>query len=190
MEEKLYKIVFSGAVATGKSTQEVKQSLAQLMAADLAQVETLFSGRAIVIKKNLSFEVALRYADAFNEAGAIAEVKPHDDEDMGMPAAAEYASSTVAATHAASLSSAVATNINPASPSTAHSEPLASVEPEEDEVYGNPLVNAIVFILKLVFTLLFSGIIMAVIAGLIFWLIAGFDFAGIDIEQLLQSITG
>jgi uncharacterized protein YdgA (DUF945 family) len=74
MNESLYEVAFSGQIHEGAELPVVKARSARIFKADAAKVEKLFSGKRIVIKKNLSAEAADRYSVAFTKAGAICEL--------------------------------------------------------------------------------------------------------------------
>ncbi|MBV1919804.1 MAG: hypothetical protein KUG73_03925 [Pseudomonadales bacterium] len=70
MDKKLYDIFFRGGVMPGESIDSVKDNLAKLFKANATQIDAMFSGRAIVIKKSLSKDAALQYQAAMEKAGA------------------------------------------------------------------------------------------------------------------------
>ena len=92
MNESLYEVAFSGQIQDGAELDAVKASIARMFKADEATMAKLFSGRRVVIRKNLSAEAADKYSMAFTKAGAICELNL-------MPA--NTASSTSAADRAA-----------------------------------------------------------------------------------------
>jgi len=70
MKSVLYDIFFRGGVMPGESIDTVKGNLAKLFKANATQIDAMFSGRAIVIKKSLSKDAALQYQSAMEKAGA------------------------------------------------------------------------------------------------------------------------
>ncbi len=70
MDTVLYDIFFRGGVMPGESIDAVKGNLAKLFKANAKQIDAMFSGRAIVIKKSLSKDAALQYQSAMEKAGA------------------------------------------------------------------------------------------------------------------------
>ena len=70
MDNVLYDIFFRGGVMPGESIDIVKGNLAKLFKANSTQIDAMFSGKAIVIKKNLSKGAALQYQSAIEKAGA------------------------------------------------------------------------------------------------------------------------
>jgi hypothetical protein len=74
MDESLYEVTFSGEIQEGAKLDEVKARIAKLFKADEVTIARLFSGKRIVIKKNLSAEVADKYSIAFTKAGAVCDL--------------------------------------------------------------------------------------------------------------------
>ena len=74
MNETLYEAAFSGQIQEGAELDAVKARIAKMFKADEATIAKLFSGKRIVIKKNLSAEAADKYSMAFAKAGAICEL--------------------------------------------------------------------------------------------------------------------
>jgi uncharacterized protein YdgA (DUF945 family) len=74
MNELLYEVAFSGQIQEGAELKVVKARMARMFKADAATIEKLFSGRRIVIKKNLSAEAADKYSIALTNAGAVCDL--------------------------------------------------------------------------------------------------------------------
>ena len=74
MDEMLFEIAFSGQIHDDAELGEVKASIARMFKADEVTIARLFSGKRIVIKKNLTAEAADKYSIAFTKAGAICEM--------------------------------------------------------------------------------------------------------------------
>lgn len=70
MDNVLYDIFFRGGIMPGESIETVKGNLAKLFKANPTQIDAMFSGKAIVIKKSLSKSAALQYQSAMEKAGA------------------------------------------------------------------------------------------------------------------------
>ena len=66
----MYRLVFRGEVNEGQHAAVVKKRLAALLKLDDARADALFSGKAVVVKKAVDRNTAIRYRDAFNQAGA------------------------------------------------------------------------------------------------------------------------
>ncbi len=84
----LYNLVFQGQIQDKASINKVKDNLARLFKADDSKIAQLFSGKAIVIKKNLDAAAAKKYLKILATAGARAKaVKidsgPVDNEPAG-----------------------------------------------------------------------------------------------------------
>jgi len=74
MNESLYEVAFSGQIQEGAELDAVKARIGKIFKADDATIAQLFSGKRIVIKKNLSAEAADKYSMALTKAGAICEL--------------------------------------------------------------------------------------------------------------------
>jgi len=87
MSDQLFEVAFSGNINAGANLDEVKARVAKMFNADDAKLGQLFSGKRIIIKKNIDQATAAKYKTALNRAGAECEVKPIGGE----PAAAQTA---------------------------------------------------------------------------------------------------
>ena len=76
MANQLFEVAFSGKISDGSNLNEVKAKVGKMFNADDAKIAQLFSGRRIVIKKNIDQAIAAKYKTALNRAGAECEVKP------------------------------------------------------------------------------------------------------------------
>ena len=76
MTQKHYKIVFSGKVVQGQSIQAVKKNLAEILKMGPDTIERLFSGRRMLIKKDVDHQTAAAFVKAFKKAGALCEAVP------------------------------------------------------------------------------------------------------------------
>ncbi|MGE4544648.1 MAG: rhomboid family intramembrane serine protease [Pedobacter sp.] len=87
MEEKTYRIVFSGDIAYGFNRAETRANLKRLCKYDDRTLDHLFSGTPAILKNNLSHESAQRYKAALDQTGAvcviedisIATIEPEDE---------------------------------------------------------------------------------------------------------------
>lgn len=75
VSEQRYEVVFRGDVVPGQSIIEVKQRLAELFGADSARIDGMFSGRPVVIKRNLDEDMAKRYQSSMRKAGAVVDIR-------------------------------------------------------------------------------------------------------------------
>ena len=85
----VYEVAFSGQVADDADLDKVKANIGKMFKADEAKLAQLFSGKRVVIKKNIDEATARKYEAALKNAGALCEVK-----NLSQPAEA----ATVAAT--------------------------------------------------------------------------------------------
>ncbi len=65
-----YNLIFQGKIIDGYSLHEVRANIARLFNADAAKTELLFSGKTIVIKKNLDSQSTKKYLAVLKKAGA------------------------------------------------------------------------------------------------------------------------
>ena len=82
----MHKIIFRGQVHTGHDIATVRDNLGKLFRIDdSGRLDSLFSGKAVTIKKSLDEAAARKYLATLENAGAIVEVDPplpdlhHDD---------------------------------------------------------------------------------------------------------------
>ena len=74
MSDELFEIAFSGQIVEGADLDAVKQKIGAIFKADEARLEHMFSGRRVVIKRQVDEITAIKYRGAFLKAGAICEV--------------------------------------------------------------------------------------------------------------------
>ncbi|MCW9055019.1 MAG: hypothetical protein OQK47_00235, partial [Gammaproteobacteria bacterium] len=74
MAAEVYEVAFSGKIADSADLDKVKANVAQMFKADEAKLAHLFSGKRVVIKKDIDQQTALKYQAALTKAGAICEV--------------------------------------------------------------------------------------------------------------------
>ncbi len=102
MTEKRYDVVFRGRLTADAAEDEVKARLARLFKSTAAQIDRLFQGGRVVIKKNLTREQAETYREALRKSGAVvslvsakgAEPTPTPPAES-VPATASAAGATV-----------------------------------------------------------------------------------------------
>ncbi len=75
MSEELYEVAFSGEIAEGANLEQVKAKVGAMFKADATKLAHLFSGKRVVIKKNIDEATANKYKTALLNAGALCEVK-------------------------------------------------------------------------------------------------------------------
>ena len=79
MSGMLYNVDFSGRIIPGWELEEVKSNLAKLLKADEQTIYKLFSGKRMVIKKNVDHQTALKINTVFKDAGADCMISPIDN---------------------------------------------------------------------------------------------------------------
>lgn len=75
MSEQRYEVVFRGDVVPGQSIVDVKGRLVELFNAEPSRIDNMFSGRPVVIKRNVDQTTARRYQDSLRKAGAVVEIR-------------------------------------------------------------------------------------------------------------------
>ncbi len=75
MSSVIYAIVFKGEIIDGFQPISVKAHMARLLKADIDKMQTLFSGKQIVIKRTADKAEALKYANALKKIGADIKVR-------------------------------------------------------------------------------------------------------------------
>ena len=89
MSDQLFEVAFSGQISEGANLEEVKVRVGKMFNADDAKLVQLFSGKRIVIKKNIDQATAAKYKTALNRAGAECEISsPGSEAAAAQPAAA------------------------------------------------------------------------------------------------------
>ena len=73
-----FEVVFNGQIAGKKRLDEVKQQMGAMFHLDPVKLEALFTGRPVVVKKNLSKDMAEKYRLAIGKAGGISVVAEMD----------------------------------------------------------------------------------------------------------------
>jgi len=74
MSGNTFGVIFSGKIVEGASADQVKQNVAKLFKVEVANIERLFTGKPVVLKKGLNEETARKYQQALRKAGAICAV--------------------------------------------------------------------------------------------------------------------
>jgi len=105
MSDQLFEVAFSGQISEGANLEEVKARVGKMFNADEAKLAQLFSGKRIVIKKNIDQATAAKYKTALNRAGAECEIS----SPGGEAAAAQPAAATPAPAEPAAKSAPVST---------------------------------------------------------------------------------
>ncbi|MCK5893721.1 MAG: DUF805 domain-containing protein [Endozoicomonadaceae bacterium] len=74
MDTTRYKIVFDGQTQPDYPPEQVKRNITLLFQAQTPQIEQLFSGQPVIIKKNLSQNEAKYYEETITRAGAVCRI--------------------------------------------------------------------------------------------------------------------
>lgn len=75
MAEGEYQVVFRGELVGDRPEETVRQQLAALFKMPAGKVEALFSGKPVVVKRNLDEATARKFEAAFRKAGAVCELR-------------------------------------------------------------------------------------------------------------------
>jgi hypothetical protein len=75
MSDELFEVAFSGQINNDADLNEVKAKFAKMFNADENKLAHLFSGKRIIIKKNIDAETAAKYQTAIARVGAKCELK-------------------------------------------------------------------------------------------------------------------
>lgn len=102
MDTKNYHVIFEGKITGEKDLAEVKRHLATMFKMNSTQVESLFSGKPVAIKRDVDTQTAQKYAAAFKKAGAVCRITGSGNGDANAPVKPPAAP---AATRPASLAS-------------------------------------------------------------------------------------
>jgi hypothetical protein len=90
-----YQVIFEGKLTGERPLEEVKRNLAALFKMKAEQVDALFIGKPVVIKRDIDQATALKYQAAFKKAGAVCTVA-NDAAENPAPATAKPTSSVSA----------------------------------------------------------------------------------------------
>lgn len=96
MSDELFEVAFCGETAEGANIDQVKAKVGAMFKADANKLAHLFSGKRVVIKKNIDEATANKYKTALMNAGALCEVKSLTASPVTAPAPAAEPSSAAA----------------------------------------------------------------------------------------------
>ena len=91
MSDQLFEVAFSGEIGDGANLDEVKARVGKMFNADESKLAQLFSGKRVVIKKNIDKATAAKYRAALNKAGALCDIAPMGGAAAPAPATAAAA---------------------------------------------------------------------------------------------------
>ncbi|MFL0803711.1 MAG: hypothetical protein K6L81_08325 [Agarilytica sp.] len=95
MAEELYNIVFKGELVRSFELDAVKKNVGQLFKMQGPKLDALFSGKTIVLKRNLNFDAATKYRVAIKKAGARVDLMPVESAAEAAPDAPNPAKAQV-----------------------------------------------------------------------------------------------
>jgi len=98
MSDQLFEVAFSGQIRDGANADEVRARVGKMFKADEAKLAQLFSGRRVVIKKNIDQATAEKYRTALNRAGAECEIGEMGDGTTATQSAIPAAATATPAT--------------------------------------------------------------------------------------------
>jgi hypothetical protein len=102
MAETSYHIVFDGTLTGEVGLADTKKQLAAMFKMNATQVEALFTGKPVVVKRNVDEATAAKFKAAFKKAGAACKVVPANaDKKPASAASGPVASSASAASGSA-----------------------------------------------------------------------------------------
>lgn len=81
----VFEVVFHGQVRADVAPEQARARIGQLFQASDRQLETLFSGRRIVIKQGLDEAAAQKYRQAIERAGALCDIVPMAETAAEIP---------------------------------------------------------------------------------------------------------
>ena len=70
-----YNVVFKGEVLEGRDLETVKKNLEKLLKINPKTVETLFSSKALIIRKEVDIKTAAQLRNIFRRAGAACKIR-------------------------------------------------------------------------------------------------------------------
>lgn len=77
-----YDLIFEGDVRGGVSVEAVKRNLAKLYAVDVKEIESLFTGKPVYIRKAMDLVSALEDKEDFEATGALLRLEPSSEADV------------------------------------------------------------------------------------------------------------
>jgi len=85
-----YNVVFKGETTPGEDMDDVKKRLMDVLKISGESAENLFSGRQVIIKKDVTAATAEKYKTVFESAGAICRVEPAESPETAGPKEEEF----------------------------------------------------------------------------------------------------
>lgn len=103
MPEERFDIIFAGELIEGRDPAAARERIRRMFKASDAQLERLFSGQPVAIKKGVDMEAAAKYRLAFRQAGALIRVRSGAAPSRGEKAEARPAAMTLLPANSGSL---------------------------------------------------------------------------------------
>ena len=128
MSEQQYNIVYRGDIVFGHQLSDVKLRLQQLFKTDEAKINALFTGKPVVLKRNLDMATAETYRAALLNAGARVDIVA-DDAKLSTSSVSSPATSSPVVQPAVNVRAAPASS---PSPETASAQKVSSTQTVEN----------------------------------------------------------
>ncbi len=103
MPEDRFDIIFAGELVEGPESAAARTRVQRMFKASDAQLERLFSGKPVVIKKGVDLEAAAKYRLAFRQVGALVRIHPSAIPVQGVATKAPSAPLTLLPANSGSL---------------------------------------------------------------------------------------
>ncbi|ESQ16605.1 MAG TPA: hypothetical protein DDY14_13255 [Chromatiaceae bacterium] len=71
-----YNVIFSGQISPTTTRESARRDIKETFKLGDAQLDNLFSGQRIVVKREVSLEMAKRYQSTFSNLGALTLIEP------------------------------------------------------------------------------------------------------------------
>lgn len=108
-----YSVIMTGTIADGFELEQVRASVSKLFKLTPQQLDKLFSGRPVAVRRNVDKTLALKLGSALTRAGALTEIKNSvPPGDNGLPAAADTAPSASAEVKAPPVTNTVVADLS------------------------------------------------------------------------------
>ncbi|QTA83077.1 UPF0145 [Desulfonema limicola] len=85
MSEKTYKLIFEGKIIQGHDPAQVKKHIKSLFKTSDKGLEHLFSGKPVVVKKNMDQKTAMKYNQAVKKAGGMCIIEVEKKSSLPEP---------------------------------------------------------------------------------------------------------
>ena len=80
MQNPLFNVILDGTIKPGQNLESTRNGLARLMKIDMRQAESLLAGKSVVVKREVTEDLAQRYKNAIEQTGACCSVLPIEKE--------------------------------------------------------------------------------------------------------------